>query len=1123
MLDNESSDSKNAAVTAGAEASAPAPRRRRRAASRPAGPPVAVPESTPEPVAVDAVEDEEVSAEAPTPVSTGPVTPEPVTPEPVTPEPMTPEPATERVADASATEPVTSAGPVAEDTSETPTDVVAADPVFDSPFQSTASSTSRRRRASRSAVADPFAVPQIDVSGLRPPSSEDTDPEASDTKASDTRPSDTKASDTTADTGNTDAGNADAGKPAPRRRRRATRGQSAPVEAPPADDTAAADPAPSAEDEESQTAGSGVDPLAAALDQLAASKAAAPVDTESNDETDDSDSSDDSASSDDSEDDENSGSRRRRRRRGGRRRRRSSDGDDTEADSESGKASESEDKQSEDTSGEDNSDQSNDDEGSGRRRRRRRRRSGEDSDETARRRANDAVTGIDGSTRLEAKRQRRREGREAGRRRTPILSEAEFLARRESVKRTMVIRQRERLAQIAVLEDDVLVEHYVDHSSTRSLIGNVYLGRVQNVLPSMEAAFIDIGQGRNAVLYAGEIDWNAFDQGGRDRKIESVLKSGQTVLVQVTKDPIGAKGARLTHHVSLPGRYIVYSPGGHLSGISRKLPDTERKRLKQVLSEHIDDSASVIVRTAAEGASEDELVRDITRLKSQWDAIEKKIKNGGAPKALHTEPDPTVRIVRDLFTEDFSELIISGTGGSDDAYDNVTGYVEQVAPHLLDRVKRWDGDDVFVAHRVDEQIAKALERKVHLPSGGSLIIDRTEAMTVIDVNTGKFTGSGGNLEATVTSNNLEAAEEIVRQLRLRDIGGIIVIDFIDMVLPSNRDLLLRRLVECLGRDRTRHQVAEVTSLGLVQMTRKRIGTGLGEAFTTACEHCQGKGFISHVEPVETPAEDHQHNGNNSRRNRGGAKQSRSERSTKARAESAPTPPRQPLPKVMPPPPPGLAPVSHGDDSEESAEQQTSADQDQSSAGDTGEAITRVEAGDSGDQGGSTQQEQGESAKQDEWAKQDEEGASGVSGSEAAPADATAEPASGARKTAARKTTTRKSAASKTSTRKTTARKSTTKKAVAATAEEPTQSAEPEVGPTDTALADAEQSTPKRTRKTAAKSPRTRKRTSNQPDGSEPVADGPSAEGEARTETAPADDVAAALGALVATHTVENDD
>ncbi|CAA9407159.1 MAG: Ribonuclease E [uncultured Propionibacteriaceae bacterium] len=585
--------------------------------------------------------------------------------------------------------------------------------------------------------------------------------------------------------------------------------------------------------------------------------------------------------------DGDSSPRRRRRRRGGRRHRRNGADDDTADDlADEDTAAGTDDDTSvavADTGSaqlgvrggdRDNADEadadSDTDEGDGqRRRRRRRRRRGEDpsgaaDDPTevvvrvreprARKRASQEVTGIDGSTRMEAKRQRRREGREAGRRRAPILSEAEFLTRRESVLRKMIIRQHEDLSQIAVIEDGILVEHYVDRDSATSLIGNVYLGRVQNVLPSMEAAFIDIGRGRNAVLYAGELDWDSFGVDGHNRKVEKVLKSGQTVLVQVSKDPVGAKGARLTNHVSIPGRYIVYAPGGHLSGISRKLPENERRRLKDILADLVGESASVIVRTAAEGASEEELVRDVNRLKAQWEDIERKVKAGNAPQQLYGEPDLTVRIVRDLFTEDFSELIIQGNGASNDAYDAVDGYVSHVAPHLRDRMRRWDpaeSGDIFAAHRLDEQIAKSLERKVFLPSGGSLIIERTEAMTVIDVNTGKFTGAGGNLEATVTSNNLEAAEEIVRQLRLRDIGGIIVIDFIDMVLPTNRELLLRRLVECLGRDRTRHQVAEVTSLGLVQMTRKKIGTGLLEAFTTECPHCHGRGVEIHDMPVET--------------------------------------------------------------------------------------------------------------------------------------------------------------------------------------------------------------------------------------------------------------------------------
>jgi ribonuclease E len=397
----------------------------------------------------------------------------------------------------------------------------------------------------------------------------------------------------------------------------------------------------------------------------------------------------------------------------------------------------------------------------------------------------------------------------------------------------------------------------VDKASHQSYVGNVYLGRVQNVLPSMEAAFVDIGKGRNAVLYAGEVNFDASGLEGESKRIESALKSGQSILVQATKDPIGHKGARLTSQVSLPGRYLVYVPGANMTGISRKLPDTERTRLKQILKQVMPENAGVIVRTAAEGATEEELSHDVARLAAQWEAIEKKAKSATAPELLYSEPDLTIRVVRDIFNEDFTKLVIA----SDGDWDMVDDYVRYVAPNLAERLERWTDDqgDVFAAYRIDEQVAKALERKVWLPSGGSLVIDNTEAMTVIDVNTGKFTGQGGNLEQTVTRNNLEAAEEIVRQLRVRDVGGIIVIDFIDMVLESNRDLVLRRLLECLARDRTKHQVAEVTSLGLVQMTRKRVGSGLLEAFSVPCECCNGRGVIVSLEPVDhAPASEHQH-------------------------------------------------------------------------------------------------------------------------------------------------------------------------------------------------------------------------------------------------------------------------
>ncbi|MDY7527996.1 MULTISPECIES: Rne/Rng family ribonuclease [unclassified Cryobacterium] len=456
---------------------------------------------------------------------------------------------------------------------------------------------------------------------------------------------------------------------------------------------------------------------------------------------------------------------------------------------------------------------------------------------------------IKGSTRLEAKKQRRRDGRDAGRRR-PVITEAEFLARRESVDRVMVVRAKHNKIQIGVLEDGVLVEHYVAKNQDASLIGNVYLGRVQNVLPSMEAAFVDIGRGRNAVLYSGEVDWEAAAEhaanSNQARRIELALKPGDKVLVQVTKDPIGHKGARLTSQVSLPGRYLVYVPNGSMNGISRKLPDTERARLKKILKEVLPDNTGVIVRTAAEGATDEQLTLDVNRLTEQWASISKLVDTVQAPALLHGEPDLLIKIVRDVFNEDFQKMVISG----DEARETIQTYLGQVAPDLVDRVERYEGEnDAFDEYRISEQIEKALDRKVWLPSGGSLVIDRTEAMTVVDVNTGKFVGSGGNLEETVTKNNLEAAEEIVRQLRLRDIGGIIVVDFIDMVLETNRDLVLRRLLECLSRDRTKHQVAEVTSLGLVQMTRKKLGLGLLESFSENCEACAGRGVVIHHDPV----------------------------------------------------------------------------------------------------------------------------------------------------------------------------------------------------------------------------------------------------------------------------------
>ncbi|PRC41516.1 ribonuclease E/G [Mycobacterium sp. ITM-2017-0098] len=622
-------------------------------------------------------------------------------------------------------------------------------------------------------------------------------------------------------------------------------------------------------------------------------------DSDDSDDDDDTDADDTDDDVDTDSDDDQSGrptaKRRRRGRRGRGRGRGEQNGDEPATDSDTDEAdgekpdSGDESDDSDDDSGED--DGSGGDAGSRRRRRRRRRKSGsgDDSDngstddppntvvhereprksgrgERSDKSDKDEIQGISGSTRLEAKRQRRRDGRDAGRRRPPILSEAEFLARREAVERVMVVRDKvrsepphegARYTQIAVMEDGVVVEHFVTSAAQVSLVGNIYLGIVQNVLPSMEAAFVDIGRGRNGVLYAGEVNWEAAGLGGAQRKIEQALKPGDYVVVQVSKDPVGHKGARLTTQVSLAGRYLVYVPGASSTGISRKLPDTERQRLKEILREVVPSDAGVIIRTASEGVKEDDIRTDVDRLQKRWTEIEAKAaditgKKAGAAVALYEEPDVLVKVIRDLFNEDFSGLIVSGA----DAWQTITDYVNAVAPELLPRMTKYeptgsDAPDVFAVHRIDEQLTKAMDRKVYLPSGGTLVIDRTEAMTVVDVNTGKFTGSGGNLEQTVTRNNLEAAEETVRQLRLRDIGGIVVIDFIDMVLESNRDLVLRRLTEALGRDRTRHQVSEVTSLGLVQLTRKKLGTGLIEAFSTTCTHCQGRGIMLHGDPVDS--------------------------------------------------------------------------------------------------------------------------------------------------------------------------------------------------------------------------------------------------------------------------------
>ncbi|WEV67721.1 Rne/Rng family ribonuclease [Bifidobacterium sp. ESL0769] len=509
------------------------------------------------------------------------------------------------------------------------------------------------------------------------------------------------------------------------------------------------------------------------------------------------------------------------------------------------------------------SDEDNDDQPLTRRRRRHRGsksdegETGRDSGRAASRRSRkqqyiDEITDIEGSTRLEAKKQRRRDNRRERSRQNQLI-EQDFLARRENVDRLMVVREKGQHTQISVIEDNVLVEHYVSDIQEVATVGNIYLGRVQNVLPSMEAAFVDIGQPRNGVLYAGEVNWDATRLEGQPRRIELAFKSGDPVLVQVTKDPIGHKGARLTSQVTLAGRFLVLVPSGGMTGVSRKLPERERGRLKSIVSKIAPKDMGVIIRTAADGASEDALKKDLENLKRQWSKIEDKRKlyhNGKRAKLLQGEPDVAIRVVRDIFNDDFSKLIVEG----DKVYERIEEYLDTMAPDLKDRLEKWDpeehqGKDVFDKWQIDSQLRKGMERQVYLPSGGSIVIDRTEAMTTIDVNTGRFIGKGKSLEETVTRCNLEASEEIARQLRLRDIGGMIMIDYVDMVMPANRDLVLRRLVECLARDRTKHQVAEVTSLGLVQMTRKRIGQGLVEAFSEECPTCKGRGFILHDEPT----------------------------------------------------------------------------------------------------------------------------------------------------------------------------------------------------------------------------------------------------------------------------------
>ncbi|WP_084355567.1 Rne/Rng family ribonuclease [Actinomyces radicidentis] len=725
-------------------------------------------------------------------------------------------------------------------------------------FQTPDPTRARRRRRATAATGSPKAAPAAVQSSFGAGADEGDEEEALKRARRSSRKASGEKASSSQDNGSETVEEESAPKGRGRRRRKVTAEAAAPEHVEEAPGTPASDDADEAED---RSTGAAEEPSKGRGRRRRKARSGRSADAQDDGEStstdDEEDESVEDADSEGSDDAQESGSGRRKRRRGGRGRRSRSRGDDRGSD----ESSEDEDSEQPDADasaddgepGEDSGDQGSVSGSS--RRRRRRSRSRSDSGREGRD-VRDEVTALKGSTRLEAKRQRRREGRAAGRRR-PVVTEAEFLARRESVDRQMIVREQDGLNQIAVLEDGLLVEHYVARHTQTSMVGNVYVGRVQNVLPSMEAAFVDLGKGRNAVLYAGEVNWDAAGMEGKPRRIEDALKSGDTVLVQVTKDPIGHKGARLTSQITLAGRYLVLVPGGSMTGISRKLPDTERARLKRILKRIVPDDAGVIVRTAAEGATEEQLKSDVDRLAKQWESIDKKSSavlkgSGKAPVLLKGEPELAVRVVRDVFNEDFGKLIVQGP----DAWKTISEYVTDVSPDLAERLEHWvSAEDVFTAHRVDEQLAKGFDRKVWLPSGGTLIIDRTEAMTVIDVNTGRFTGAGGTLEETVTRNNIEAAEEIVRQLRLRDIGGMVVIDFVDMVLESNRDLVLRRLVECLGRDRTRHQVTEVTSLGLVQMTRKRVGQGLVEAFSTQCEECGGRGFIVHENPVENQQAD----------------------------------------------------------------------------------------------------------------------------------------------------------------------------------------------------------------------------------------------------------------------------
>lgn len=448
--------------------------------------------------------------------------------------------------------------------------------------------------------------------------------------------------------------------------------------------------------------------------------------------------------------------------------------------------------------------------------------------------------------------QRQSRGRSSSpqRRRPPI----EVVEPPETARKQMLVRRSPHQTQIVVLEGPVLVEHYVARSDRKSLVGNVYVGKVRNVLPGMEAAFIDFGEGKNGVLYAGDVNYSEFNLQGKGKRIESALKTGDSVLVQVVKDAMGHKGARLTNQISLAGRYLVLAPDESVRGISRRLPDEERRRLREIVGDLRPDGTGIIVRTAAEGATRDDIKGDIDRLKAAWDRIDKSRADASAPSLIYQEPPLVIRVIREHFTKDFRRLLIDDK----ETHEQVMEYLAGTEADLVEKVMLY-GDELalFERYHVEDQLRKALDRKVWLPSGGHLVIDRTEALTVIDVNTGRFVGTS-NLEETVLQNNLESAEEIARQLRLRDIGGIIVIDFIDMETTKNQDAVLLRLREHLAKDKTRTQVFEVSHLGLVEMTRKNVSAGLLESFSEVCPKCSGRGVLLHEEAAATgiPAHDH---------------------------------------------------------------------------------------------------------------------------------------------------------------------------------------------------------------------------------------------------------------------------